>query len=407
MNRKTYATIFLLLSSFALLSGKYQDFPYGGVPKEKPGFNLSPATERIYENYPAVQPEFNELFTNFKYTPLKGLDYSNADGTVSRRDPSKVVKANGKYYVWYTHRHTASPPRGPAGGNATTPSYDWDLSEIWYATSEDGFTWTEQGVAVPRPAKPKAGWRSVSTPDVLYWKGKYYLYYQAFMEMPGTRGDFCPVTASVADSPDGPWEPADHVVVENGPDGTWDMNNIHDPYPLVYKGKIYLYYKSELGGTPKSPMWGLAIADDPFGPFKKHPLNPITNSGHETGLFPFKGGIAALISRHGHEHNTIQWAPDGVNFEIAAITAVMPVAPGPYIPDAFTDTKDGRGITWGISHFRSEGGPGKNHSILARFDCDLSQDIDDQSMKQTDIFVRSKLYFQFGLTPKQKKERMK
>jgi hypothetical protein len=60
------------------------------------------------------------------------------------------------------------------------PSTDWDLSEIWYATSEDGFVWQEQGVAVPRPAKPAPGWRSVSTPDVLFWKGKYYLYYQAF-----------------------------------------------------------------------------------------------------------------------------------------------------------------------------------------------------------------------------------
>ena len=85
----------------------------------------------------------------------------------------------------------------------------------------------------------------------------------------------------------------------------------------------------------------------------------------------------------------------------------MPVAPGPYVPDAFTNTKDGRGITWGLSHFRSQGGKGKNHSILTRFDCDLSQDIDDQGMKQTDIFVQPSVYYQFKLTEKQKKERMK
>lgn len=41
---------------------------------------------------------------------------------------------------------------------------------------------------MPRPPKPAPGWRSVSTPDVLFWKGKYYLYYQAFLEMSGTRG---------------------------------------------------------------------------------------------------------------------------------------------------------------------------------------------------------------------------
>ena len=31
----------------------------------------------------------------------------------------------------------------------TIPARDWDLCEIRYATSEDGFTWREQGVAVP------------------------------------------------------------------------------------------------------------------------------------------------------------------------------------------------------------------------------------------------------------------
>ena len=35
-------------------------------------------------------------------------------------------------------------------------------------------------------------------PDVLFWKGKYYLYYQAFLEMTTTGGDNCPVSVSVA-----------------------------------------------------------------------------------------------------------------------------------------------------------------------------------------------------------------
>lgn len=385
-------------------------FPYGGVPKERPDLELSPAMERIYSDYPAVQPEHNELFTNFKFTPITGLDYSNGDGTVSRRDPSKVVRANGKYYVWYTCRRTESAPRGPQGGNDRYPSYDWDLAEIWYATSEDGFHWEEQGVAVRRPEKPNAGWRSVSTPDVFFWKGKYYLYYQAFLEMPGLRGDYCPVSASFADSPDGPWTPANRVIVDNGPEGTWDQNNIHDPYPVHYKGKIYLYYKSEMGGRPKAPMQGLAISDHPLGPFEKYPLNPIINSGHETGLFPFKEGIAALVGRHGLEHNTIQYAPDGVNFEIAAITALLPVAPGPYAPDAFTDSGDGRGISWGLSHFRPFGGTGRKHSILTRFDCDLSLDLDDPVFKETDTFITPEVYFQFSLSEKQKaaiRKRMK
>ena len=198
--------------------------------------------------------------------------------------------------------------------------------------------------------------------------------------------------------------------MDNGPEGTWDQNNIHDPYPIHYKGKIYLYYKSEMGGRPKAPMQGLAISDHPLGPFDKYPLNPIINSGHETGLFPFKEGIAALVGRHGLEHNTIQYAPDGVNFEIAAITALLPVAPGPYAPDAFTDSGDGRGISWGLSHFRPFGGTGRKHSILTRFDCDLSLDVDDPVFKETDTFVTPEVYYQFSLSEKHKaaiRKRMK
>jgi len=388
-----------------------EDFPYGNVPREKPNRPLSAAFDRIYESsYGGLEVNTNELFSNFKYTPIKGFDYNGHDGTVSRRDASKVVKISDTYYVWYTHRETSVPPI-ENGGNDTIPSRDWDLAEIWYATSEDGFVWQEQGVAVKRTSKPNPGWRSVSTPDILVYKGKYYLYYQAYLAMPGgptSKGDDCPVAASVADSPDGPWTPSNKIVLDNGPEGTWDQYVIHDPYPLVYKGKIYIYYKGEMGGNPKVRAQGLAISDDPFGPFQKHPLNPVLNSGHETALFPFKEGLAAMVSRHGLEQNTIQYAPDGVNFEIAAITSLMPIAPGPYVPDAFTDTGDGRGITWGLCHFRNIGkSEGKSHSIFARFDCDLSLDINDPLMKETDILNDSSINFKFGLTEEQRQRIIK
>jgi len=377
-------------------------FPYG-LRDKKPDRPLSVAMERLYDHYPAPTPEKNELFSNFRYTRLEGFDYHNHDGTISRRDPSKIIRVNGKYCVWYTKRHTSVPPRGPGLGTDTIPSTDWDLSEIWYATSTDGFTWEEQGLAIPRPLKPKVGWRSVCTPDVLVWKGRYYLYYQGFVEMSGLRGDFCPVTASVADSPDGPWRPANKVVVDNGAAGTWDQYAVHDPYPLAYRGKIYLYYKSEMNGPPNPVRaQGLAIADEPFGPFTKHPLNPVINSGHETTLFPFKEGIAALVIRHGLEHNTIQYAPDGVSFEVAATTSLMPIAAGPHVPDAFADTGDGRGITWGLSHFTNAGTRETKHSILARFDCDLSRDVHDEWMKQTEIFVKPEVYFSRTLSKKQR-----
>ena len=389
------------ISTVSCVSNK-TGFPFI-LPKEKPNRKLSAAMERNYTAYLAPRPEDNELYTQFKYTEIKGLDYSNHDGTITRRDPSKVVFANGKYYVWYTHRQTSTGPMGAAKCNDTIPSADWDLCEIWYATSEDGFNWTEQGVAVPRPPKPYVGCRSVSTPDILQWKGKYYLYYQGFTEPSGMRGDDCPVTVSYSDSPNGPWTATNKIVIENGAAGEWDQFSIHDPYPLVYKGKIYLYYKSDCDGKPNLVrMQGLATASDPLGPFTKCPLNPVINSGHETTLFPFKDGIAALVIKDGNEHHTIQFAKEGINFNIASIVSFMPIAGGPFIPDAFTNTKDGRGITWGLSHITNVAPGNKNHAILLRFDCDLSLDVNDQQMKAHEIYFKPEFYYSLGLTPKQK-----
>jgi hypothetical protein len=393
----TFLSIILLLSC----GTKSDKFPFQ-LPKEKPQTQLSKALERNYSRYPAARPEDNELYSQFRYTELKGFDYNDGNGTITRRDPSKIILVDGKYYVWYTYRNTPTPPQGAAASNDSIPSSDWDLCEIWYATSEDGFTWEEQGLAIPRPPKPNVGWRSVSTTDILLWKGKYYLYYQGFMEASGKRGDDCPVAVSFSDSPDGPWVPHNEIVIPNGGPGEWDQYSIHDPYPLVINDKIYIYYKSDFDGDPRLVrMHGLAIGEDPLGPFEKHSLNPVMNSGHETTLFPFKTGIAALAIKDGNEHFTIQYAEDGVNFDIASISTLMPVAAGPFVPDAFTNTDYGRGITWGLSHVINAGETDKYHTILVRFDCDLSLDVHDPEMKRHHKIYKPQFYYQHGLSKEQ------
>ncbi|MEX0320880.1 MAG: family 43 glycosylhydrolase [Puniceicoccaceae bacterium] len=395
-------------------------FPYA-VSEYSTQREMSSAMRRSFEQYPTPLNAENELYSQFKYTKLKGLDYNGGDGTVTRRDPSKVILEDGKYYMWYTKRDTKTPPAGVFSkdysqmiteGEITEddeiPTTDWDLAEIWYATSKDGFTWKEEGVAVKRPPKPTPGWRSVATPDILKFKGKYYLYYQAFTEPSGMRGDYCPVSVAWADSPDGPWHHADSAVVATGPKGEWDQFAVQDPTPLVHDGKVYLYYKAAFNrpGTVWSCM-GLAIAEDPLGPFVKHPLNPVQNSGHEICFFPFKEGLASLVIRDGPEHFTIQYAEDWVNFEIKAITEMMPIGPNGFIPDAFADNGDGRGITWGVCHFRNVRGPnGKMHSEIARFDCDLSLDVHDPEMKYHNILWKPEDYYRQGLS-KAQKERIK
>lgn len=383
-------------------SNERQVFPHK-LPESKPSYPLSAATERMFE-YPALRRQDNELFTQFKYTKLEGFDYNNYDGTITRRDPSRPILVDGKYYTYYTKRHTKVVPVGWHRAKEATdeiPSTDWDLADIWYATSTDGFKWEEQGIAVARPEKPALGWRSVATPDILVWKGKYYLYFQAFNEPSGTRGDWCPVSMAYADSPDGPWTHTGVPAVKFGKKGDWDQDQSQDPHLIVYKNKIYLYYKAAFNKWPDvrdkyAVCLGVAIADNPFGPFKKHPLNPVVNSGHETCFFPFKEGIASLVITDGNEAQTMQYAADGVNFEIAATIELPPKGCGFYTPDAFTGTDYGRGVTWGLCFF-SKWVTGRSHSYLARVDCDLSLDVHDPYFKRAFLGLQPETYFEFGL----------
>ena len=52
-----------------------EEFPFY-IPAEKPTRPLSATVARNYDVYPAIRPEQNELYSQFKYTELKGYYYS-------------------------------------------------------------------------------------------------------------------------------------------------------------------------------------------------------------------------------------------------------------------------------------------------------------------------------------------
>lgn len=94
---------------------------------------------------------------------------------------------------------------------------------------------------------------------------------------------------------------------------------------------------------------GVAIADHPLGPYHKSPYNPISNSGHEICVWPYQGGIASLITTDGPEKNTLQWSPDGINFEIKSVIKGAPHAIGlnrnlPIENEPFA------ALEWGLTH---------------------------------------------------------
>ena len=195
--------------------------------------------------------------------------------------------------------------------------------------------------------------------------------------------------------------------MEIGAKVEWDQDAQHDPQPLLRDGQIHLYYKAAYNKWPDirdkyAVGNGPGIADHPFGPFGKHPLNPVVNSGRETIYFPFKEGIATILLKDGNERSTVQYAADGVSIEFASVISLGPNAGAPYSPDSFTDTKDGRGISWGLSHFLGVGEPGKSYSMMARFDCDLTTEGRDPAMKSTHLGLPPEVYFDQNMSTQQR-----
>ncbi|MBB6431207.1 glycoside hydrolase family 117 protein [Algisphaera agarilytica] len=309
-----------------------------------------------------------EWYTEFKEIDLKG-DFAYEEGIV-RRDPSAVLKVDGLYYCWYTRGEGESNFAKFDFDNPSSKTFPWDLCEVWYATSEDGITWKEEGLAVGRGPDGAYDDRSIFTPEIMAHDGKYYLVYQV-VQSPYVMRVKEHISMAVADSPRGPWTKVDGPIVSPADNGVWkgeeddrfaiieqgdfDSHKTHDPCLVHYKDKFYLYYKGERMGEGmtfggREINWGVAIADNPTGPYVKSPYNPITNSGHEVCVWPYKEGMAALLTTDGPERNTFQYAEDGINFEIMAHIKGAPQALG-----LFRDVEDPHGhplnqITWGLCH---------------------------------------------------------
>jgi len=371
----------------------------------------SAAMKRFKSTWRGLQDRVNEFYTTFKYSAAEGLGYEKG---ITRRDPSTVVKVGSRYYVWYTRTQKGPEPVGYDKATDVLPATTWDLASIYYATSVDSKSWNERGKAVGRGPKGAFDERSVFTPDILVAEGRYYLFYQAVGE-PYNRRTKNVIAMSWADSPDGPWIRAPEPILRPGEpgewlgeeddrtkvktSGAWDSHKVHDPILIVRNGKYWLYYKGHpMGGGGKDSeldiAWGVAIAEKPEGPYIKSKLNPVTNSGHEVVVWPYREGVAGLVTHNGHEKNTVQYAADGLNFCVKARVSVCPHAAGAYRPDAFTNTKWGGGITWGLCHIAQT--PERPWAYIVRFDCDLSLKKDDPRFKRPAPRTGAETFFQKG-----------
>lgn len=125
---------------------------------------------------------------------------------------------------------------------------------------------------------------------------KYHLFYSRW---PREYGFSAWVTSSevahaVSDSPFGPFEFKDVTLPHRGPE-YWDGMYTHNPTVHFFDGKYYLYYTGNFGdGKITSPdlNWthrnnqriGVAIADDPDGPWKRMD-KPLIDISEDTNAF--------------------------------------------------------------------------------------------------------------------------
>ncbi len=385
-----YSCLMILL--FSCKEQKQTDFPsitteqytqedYDFLAIENPQ-KMSSASKRALRNHYHKNEEWFGTFHNHE---LKG-DVGYQKGVI-RRDPTMVIQVNELYYTWYSK--SIGKTYGFGTGDPDKKVFPWDKTEIWYATSEDGWEWEEQGVAITFGPKGAYDDRSVFTPEILVHDGKYYLVYQC-IKAPYVNRSFNTIGMSIADSPKGPWKRLLVPILEASKDGEWlgeedsrfsvksqgsfDSQKVHDPTLLFYNNKFYLYYKGERMGERNTAggreiRWGVAIADNIKGPYIKSEHNPITHSGHELCVWKYKEGIAMVSSADGPERQTIQYAQDGINFEIMSYVNWVPTAMG-LVTTLDNDKHPTEALSWGLHH-KTKIYPGETwwtgDNYLARF----------------------------------------
>ena len=238
---------------------------------------------------------------------------------------------------------------------------------IWYATSQDeGRTWEEQGMALGLGAEGAFDSHSVFTPNILVRNNKYYMYYTGVKPTPGNKNkvfegnsttDITAIGLAVSDNPNGPFKR-----VENNPvleisdvDSDFDSFRIDDASLLVRDNKVWLFYK------------GRSIADGKAGPSKTKMSVAYANQPEG----PFKKHDGPLLDK---SHEVLIWGKDGGIVSLASINKTLnisadgehfsvlqdslkniPKAPGLYRPHLENGNPEINVPGWGIAMIQKKG----------------------------------------------------
>jgi arabinan endo-1,5-alpha-L-arabinosidase len=246
------------------------------------------------------------------------------DGDVRMHDPSTIVQADGKFYVYAT-------------GNGL-PAF----------VSDDGWTWRRAGQVMqavpggrPGPEVIAKGGNNSWAPDIIRSGDRYFLYYSA----PGTQpksaiGLLIGRTLDPA-SPDYKWEDAGPVVWS---DGVEDSNAID---PGVFRdptdGSLWLTYGSYFGYirlVQLDPRTGKRLHPE------RKPVDVAVNC--EASIMIFRDGWYYLLATHG---SCCAGAASSYNIRMGRARKVT----GPFLDNMGIDMRQGGGKLFASSSGRSIG----------------------------------------------------
>ncbi|MCX3062951.1 family 43 glycosylhydrolase [Streptomyces beihaiensis] len=204
--------------------------------------------------------------------------------------------------LWSADGARISPPSG-------TPR-DFRTPRTYRVRSADGTvrTWTVEAVPTRSPVLPGLN----ADPDIEYLDGRYWIY----PTTDGFRG-WSGTTFTAWSSKDlAHWTPHG-TALDLGPDVGWADKNAWAPAATEKNGKYYLYFCAE-------QQIGVAVADNPAGPFKDALGTPLIAKGQFSGqmidpaVFTDTDGRKYLYWGNGHAY-VVPLDDDMVSFDASKV----------------------------------------------------------------------------------------
>ena len=133
--------------------------------------------------------------------------------------------------------------------------------QIAYTTSEDGVTWEKQGddPVLRTDDIEYAGIAALASSALVEEDGTWVLYFYTWPR-PGASDGIGGIGRATAPAPEGPWTPADDLVLYPGDQNDWDNNQLISPSVLKTDDGYVMYYHSlDLNGVTHI---GMATSED-------------------------------------------------------------------------------------------------------------------------------------------------